>query len=147
MKIQKLLSIILGIIGVVSLIFLFVIINTGDDAIYAGEASGAVDTFIYISYITLFLTIALVVLFVLKGLFSGNIKNTLISVGAFVAVILISYMLSSGTDLDLTAFNSKGLGITEAISKNVGAGLIAFYILGFFAIMSMIFSGLKNLSK
>lgn len=147
MNSQKLLTIILGIIGIISIVFLFVIINVGDEAISAGESSGAVDTFMYISYIILFATIALVLLFVIKGLFSGDIKKTLMSVGAFVAIILISYVLSSGTDLDLTPFNSKGLGITEAVSKNVGAGLIAFYILGFLAIVSMIFSGFKKISN
>jgi hypothetical protein len=147
MNSQKLLTIILGIIGIISIIFLFVIINVGDEAIIAGESSGAVDTFMYISYMILLVTIALVLLFVIKGLFSGNIKKTLMSVGAFVAIIVISYMLSSGTDLDLTQFNVKGLGITEAISKNVGAGLIAFYILGFFAIVSLVFSGFNKISK
>ncbi|MGE5944007.1 MAG: hypothetical protein ACM31G_06675 [Flavobacteriales bacterium] len=147
MNSKKILSIILGIVGIISMIFLFVIINVGDEAIKSGEASGSVDTFMYISYIILFITLAVVLLFVIKGLFSGDIKKTLMSVGAFVAIIVISYILSSGTDLDLTPFNSKGLGITETISKNVGAGLIAFYILGFLAIASMIFSGIKKISK
>lgn len=147
MNSQKLLTIILGIIGIISMVFLFIIINVGDEAISAGEASGSVDTFMYISYIILFATLAIVLFFVVKGLFSGNIKKTLMSVGAFVAIILISYILSSGTDLDLAAFNSKGLGITEAISKNVGAGLIAFYILGFLAIASMVYSGFNKISK
>ncbi|OYX28419.1 MAG: hypothetical protein B7Z06_01715 [Flavobacteriales bacterium 32-35-8] len=147
MNSQKLLTIILGIIGIISMVFLFIIINVGDEAISAGEASGSVDTFMYISYIILFATLAIVLFFVVKGLFTGNIKKTLMSVGAFVAIILVSYILSSGTDLDLTAFNNKGLGITEAISKNVGAGLIAFYILGFLAIVSMVYSGFNKISK
>src|SRR5690606_18712062 len=146
MNSQKLLTIILGIIGIISIIFLFVIINVGDEAIIAGESSGAVDTFMYISYMILLVTIALVLLFVIKGLFSGNMKKTLMSVGAFVSIVVISYMLSSGTDLDLTQFNVKGFGITEAISKNVGAGLIAFYILGLFAIVSLVFSGFNKIS-
>jgi len=144
---QKLLTIILGILGIISMVFLAIIISTGDEAIKQGEGSGSVDTYMYLSYAILFLTIAFVLLFVIKGFFSGNIKKTLMSVGAFLAVILISYILSSGTDLDLTPFNDKGLGITEAISKNVGAGLIAFYILAFLAIASMIFSGFKKISK
>lgn len=147
MNSQKLLSIILGIVGIISIIFLFIIINTGDEAISAGESGGAVDAFMYISYVVLFLTIAIVLLFVLKGLFTGNVKKTLMSVGAFVAIIVISYALASGTDLDLDQFNSKGLGITEAISRNVGAGLIAFYILGALALGSMLFSGFNKISK
>src|SRR5690606_9366360 len=144
---QKLLTIALGILGIISMVFLAVIINIGDEAIKQDEGRGSVDRFMYISYAVLFLTVAFVLLYVIKGLFTGNIKKTLMSVGAFLAVILISYILSSGTDLDLTQFNKKGLGITEAISKNVGTGLIAFYILAFLAIVSMVFSGFKKISK
>lgn len=147
MNSQKILSIILGIIGVISIIFLFIIINVGDQAIISGESSGAVDSLIYISYIVLFATLAIVLFFVIKGLFTGNIKKTLMVLGAFVAIIVISYVLSSGTDLDLTPFNSKGLGITEAVSKNVGAGLIAFYILGFLALVSLIYSGFNKITS
>lgn len=142
MGLHKILKIVAIILSVVGAAFALMIV-AGDDAT-ADSMSGKMLT---VSYLTLALIIVLVVLFVIKGLFAGDIKKTLMSVGAFAAVILISYMLSSGTDLDLSGFNSKGLGITEAISKNVGAGLIAFYILGFLAIVSMIFSGFKKITK
>ncbi|MCF7559315.1 hypothetical protein L3X39_01595 [Sabulilitoribacter multivorans] len=145
MNSQKILTIILGIVGVISAIFLFMIISTGDEAIEAGEASGAVNTFMFIAYAVLFVTLAVVLLFVLKGLFSGNIKKTLMTVGAFLAIVVISYVMSSGSDLDLKPFNDKGLGITEGISKNVGAGLYAFYILGILAIGSMLYGGAKKI--
>lgn len=145
MNSQKILTIIMGVIGVISAIFLFMIISTGDEAIKAGESAGTVNTFMYLGYIVLFLTIAIVLLFVFKGLFAGNIKKTLMTVGAFLAIIIISYVISSGTDLDLKPFNDKGLGITEGISKNVGAGLFAFYILGVVAIGSMLFGGVKKM--
>ena len=145
MNSQKILTIIMGIVGVLSAVFLFMIISAGDDAIKAGESAGTVNTFMYIAYIVLFLTLAIVLLFVLKGLFTGDIKKTLMTVGAFIAVIAISYALSSGTDLDLTPFTDKGLDITEDKSKNVGAGLYAFYILGAIAIGSMLFGGAKKI--
>ena len=145
MNSQKILTIIMGIVGVLSAVFLFMIISTGDDAIKAGESSGTVDTFMYIAYVVLFLTLAIVLLFVIKGLFSGDIKKTLITVGVFAAIIALSYIISSGTDLDLKPFNDKGLGITEGISRNVGAGLYAFYILGAIAIGSMLFGGAKKI--
>ncbi len=145
MNSQKILTILMGIIGVLAMVFLFMIISTGDDAIEAGEGSGTVNTFMYIAYIVLFLTIAIVLLFVIKGLFAGDIKKTLMTVGAFVAVIAISYMMSSGSDLDLTPFTNKGLDVTEATSKYVGTGLYAFYILAFLAIGSMLLSGVKKI--
>jgi len=139
-KIFKIIAIVLSVIGAA---FALLII-AGDEAT-ARSMSG---NMLMVSYAILVIVLVVVLIYVIKGLFSGNIKKTLMSVGAFVGVILISYILSSGTDLDLTPFNSKGLGITEAISKNVGAGLIAFYILGVVAIGSLIFSGLfKKTSK
>jgi len=138
-KILKIVAIILSVLGAA---FALVIISGDEDT--AKSMSG---NMLAVSYVVLALVLALVVIFVIKGLFTGSIKRTLMSVGAFLAIILISYMLSSGTDLDLTEFNRKGLGITEAISKNVGTGLIAFYILAFLAIVSMVFSGFKKISK
>ncbi|MFV9551573.1 hypothetical protein [Algibacter sp. PT7-4] len=145
MNSQKILTIIMGIVGVLSAVFLFMIISAGDEAIKAGESDGAVTTFMYIAYVVLFVTLAAVLLFVLKGLFSGDIKKTLMTVGAFVAIIAISYALSSGTDLDLKPFTDKGLDVTEAKSKNVGAGLYAFYILAALAIGSMLYGGAKKI--
>ncbi|PKQ46823.1 hypothetical protein [Confluentibacter flavum] len=138
-KILKIVAIILSVIGA----GLALVIISGDEA----TAINMSGNMLMVAYVILAIVLILVLIYVIKGLFSGNIKKTLMSVGAFIAVILISYVLSSGTDLDLTPFNSKGLGITEAISKNVGAGLIAFYILGFLAIASMVFSGFKKISK
>ena len=138
-KILKIVGIILSVIAAAFAL----VIMAGDEA----TAESMTGNLLVVSYIILFIVLALVVLFVVKGLFSGNIKKTLMSVGAFLGIILISYILSSGTDLDLSEFNKKGLGITEAISKNVGAGLIAFYILGILAIGSMVFSGFKKISK
>jgi len=137
-KILKIVAIVLSVIGAA---FALMII-AGDEAT-ADSMSGKM---LAVTYVILALILVLVLIFVLKGLFAGEIKKTLMSVGAFVAIILISYLLSSGTDLDLSGFNSKGLGITEAISKNVGAGLIAFYILAVLAIASMVFSGFKKIT-
>ena len=97
------------------------------------------------SFRNLFVVIALIVIYVVKGLFAGNIKKTLTTVGLFLAVILVSYLLSSGTDLNLDKLNEKGLGITEAISKNVGAGLYAFYFLIVTAIVATFLSSAKKL--
>ena len=138
-KILKIVGIVLSIISAVFALMIF----AGDDAT-ADSMSG---NMLVISYIVLAIILVLVLVFMIKGFFAGNVKRTLMSVGAFVGVILISYILSSGTDLDLEPFNSKGLGITESISKNVGTGLIAFYILAVLAIASMAFSGFKKISK
>ena len=132
-KILKYVSYALGIIGT---IFALLII-TGSE--------GMIDNILYVTYVVLFVVIALIVIYVVKGLFAGNIKKTLTTVGLFLAVILVSYLLSSGTDLNLDKLNEKGLGITEAISKNVGAGLYAFYFLIVTAIVATFLSSAKKL--
>ena len=133
-KILKYLAYALGIIGT---IFALMLMMTDSDSM--------IDNILIVTYITLFVVVALILVYVLKGIFAGNIKKTLITVGLFLAVILISYILSSGTDLDLKQFNDKGLGITEGISKNVGAGLYAFYILITIAIITTFLSSAKKL--
>ena len=132
-KILKIVAFALGIIGAI----LVLLIMTGNE--------GMIDNMLYVTYAVLILVIALVLLYVVKGLFAGNIKKTLLTVGAFLAIIVISYALSSGSDLDLKPFNDKGLGITESISKNVGAGLYAFYFLAILAIGSMLLGGAKKI--
>ncbi len=132
-KVIKILAFVLAIVGAVFMLM----IMTGNEAM--------IDNMLAVTYVTLGLVIAFVLLFVVKGFFEGNIKKTLLTLGAFLAIIGVSYALSSGTDLNLKPFTDKGVDITEGDSKMVGAGLIAFYILAFLAIVSMAFSGIKGL--
>lgn len=146
-KIIKILAVALSIVGA---IFLIMIISKGDDAIeaiYSEGGQSAVDYMSYIAYAVLAIILVIVLIFVLKGLFAGNIKKTLISVGLFFGIVIVSYLMSSGTDLDLQPFINKGQDITEATSRNVGAGLYTFYALAVFAIGSMAFSGIKKMIK
>ena len=136
MNTHKIIKIVAFALAILGSIFALMIM-TGSDAM--------IDNILYITYTVLGLVLALVLIFVLKGLATGDIKKTLMTVGAFLVVIAISYGISSGTDLDLQPFNDKGLGITEAISKNVGAGLYAFYVLAVIAIGSMLVGGLKKI--
>ena len=133
-KILKYLAYALGIIGAV---FALLLMTTDSDSM--------IDNILIVTYIVLFVVIALILTYVIKGIFAGNIKKTLTTVGLFLAVILISYIISSGSDLDLKQFNDKGLGITEGVSKNVGAGLYAFYFLAIIAIGATLLSGVKKL--
>ena len=55
--------------------------------------------------------------------------------------------MASGTNLYLQPFIDKGLNVTEATSKNVGAGLYTFYAFAVFAIVVMALSGFKKLVK
>lgn len=136
-KIIKYLAFALGIIGAIFVLM----VMAGDES--AADSMGS--NVLYVTYAVLGLAILLVLVYVLKGLFSGDIKKTLMTVGLFLAIVVISFVMSSGSDLDLTPFTAKGLDITESTSKYVGAGLNAFYILAVVAIGSMLFSGVKKI--
>ncbi|GAA4800463.1 hypothetical protein [Litoribaculum gwangyangense] len=140
MNLHKIIKIVAFALAIIGAIFALMIMAGSDE-----NAESMSGNMLYVAYTVLGIVLLLVVLFVVKGLFAGNIKKTLMTVGAFLAVVIISYVISSGTDLDLKPFNDKGLGITESISKNVGAGLYAFYLLAILAIGSMLYGGAKKL--
>lgn len=138
MGLHRILKIVGMLLSVVGAIFLAMIITKGDEVV---KATGAgVDGFIYVAYFIFALVLFFVIVFGLKGLFSGNIKNTLIVIGVFIAIVLISYILADGTPMEL---NEGGM-LSESGSKWVGAGLYTFYILAFIAIGAMILSGFKK---
>ncbi|MEZ4777861.1 MAG: hypothetical protein R2786_00565 [Flavobacteriaceae bacterium] len=121
------------------------ILSAGDKAIIAGESGGTVNGALYTAYIIFGLVLAAVLIFVLKGVFSGNIKMTLITVGAFLAIVLIGYVMASGSTEGLPLVDNQP--VTESTSKWVGTGLNTFYILALLAIGAMILSGLKRVAK
>lgn len=134
-RIFKIIAIILGVIGS---IYLGMVIYKGDDVITAtGEG---VSGFLIVSYITFGITILLVLLFVLKGLFSGNVKRTLIPIAGFLIVVVISYALADGTPMQLR----EGDALSGSGAKWVETGLYVFYIMGVLAIGSMIYTSIKK---
>ena len=151
---HKGLKIIVAILSLIGIIGLVRIIMTGEEEAKALMASGnnntLFETMSWMAYIIFAIAVVLVIIFVFKNLFSGggNIKNTLIGVGAFVLVLIIGYVMSGGDPLVGTdKYAYDGVLATEGESKFVGGGLIAFYILSVVAIGAMIFSGVKKLIK
>jgi len=139
-KILKIVALVLSLIGIV---FFAMLVSKGDAVI---EQTGeGVDGYIYIAYIMLALVLLFVLIFVIKGIFAGNLKKTLISIGLFLVIGIISYVLASGSIEGLPLVDDKV--ISESSSKWVGTGLYAFYILGIMAIGSMVLSGIKKLTK
>ncbi|MGB5941884.1 MAG: hypothetical protein WBG71_03305 [Leeuwenhoekiella sp.] len=141
-KILKIIGFILAIAGAVWLIR---IILAGDEAIKADAdlQSTLVLPFIYIAYITMAIILAFVIFFVLKNLFTNtaSLKSTLLGVGLFGAVVLISYFLADGVETPMR----DGEVLSASGSKWVGAGIYMFYILAIIAIGAMVFSGVKKL--
>ena len=135
-KILKIVALLLSIAGVVSLAM---IVSNGDDAVKAtGEG---LDGFLYIAYIMFALVLFFVIIFVLKGLMAGDIKKTLITVGAFIVVVIISYVMADGVE----TLMKDGKTLSESGSKWISTGINAFVLLGTIAIGSMVFGGVKKI--
>lgn len=143
MTLHKILKYVALVIGVLGLIFLGRILAAGDDAIEASaDVQGSVlEPMMWISYLVLAVVIALVAIFVIAGLFRGNIKNTIIGIVSFAVVVLVSYLVTTGTEVT----TRDGDIITAGTVHWVGAGLVCFYILAALAILAMVFSGVKKL--
>jgi len=143
---KKVLTILLAIVGVISIIFLIMILATGDEAIKAGESSGTVNTFMYIGYLVFFLTLAFVVIFSLKNIFSDSetMKSTLKGVGIFALLAAICYFgFAKGVETPL----KDGDMLSAGGSKLLGAGLYLFYALLLLAGGSMLIFGIKKMIK
>ena len=150
MNLHKIFKIVAAVLSLAGAIFLVLIISNGDPAIEAaydaGDSTSAVDNMAFVAYIIFGLVLAFVIIFVIKNLFTdtGSLKSTLIGLGAFVGILVIAYVLSGG---DPTVYkHSEGVA-TDTASHLVGAGLVAFYILGVLAIGSILFTGAKKLIK
>lgn len=143
MTLHKILKYIALVIGVVGLILWARVLMAGDDAIEnsADVQASVVTPFLYVAYIVFAIIVLLVLFFVIKGLFSGDIKRTLISVGAFIVVIGIAYVLTDGTEKTL----SDGTTLSANADHWVGAGLVTFYILAACAVLLMLLSGVRKL--
>lgn len=146
MTIYKILKYLAAVIGVVGLILLGRILWTGNDAIEnsASVQASVVDPFMIVAYLVFAVIVILVLFFVIKGLFTGKIKNTLISIGIFAAVVLLAYLLADGGAM---YDRNNEQTVSDSGSKWVSTGLITFYILAAIAIGAMVISGVKKLIK
>jgi len=146
MNSQKILALVIAIVGLVSVAFLAMIITAGDEAIKLGDSGGTVNTFLYIGYTVLLLTLAFVVIFSLKNIFTNSdvLKSTLRGVGIFAIIAVICYFgLAAGEE---TALKDGGT-LSAGGSKLLGAGLWLFYTLLLIAGGSMLFFGIKKMIK
>lgn len=144
---NKILKIVAIIISILAAVWLVRIILAGDTAIAnsADLQDSLVTPFIYIAYVIFGIALVFVIIFVLKNLFSNakSLKSTLIGLGAFAAVIVISYLLASGKEVSMR----DGEVLSAAGSRWVETGIYAFYILTVIAVGTMVFSGVKKLAK
>ena len=148
MKLQNIIKIISAIIGLLAAFFLLRIIGIGDDEIKMAATVGdfgAVSPLVELARIVLIITISVTLIFTLLGLFSDSakLKKASISVGLFIVVIAISYLLSDGVETPL----KDGEVLSASGARWVGTGIRTFYILALIAISLMLFSGVNKILK
>ena len=148
MKIQNIIKIVSAVIGILAAFFLLRIIGIGDEDIKMAANMGdfgAVSPLVELARIVLLITVAVTLIFTLLGLFSDpeKLKKASISIGLFLIVIAISYILSDGVETPL----KDGDVLSASGSKWVGTGIRTFYILAIVAIGLMLFSGVSKIVK
>tara|TARA_B100000929_G_C15447389_1_gene400024 strand:+ start:585 stop:1034 length:450 start_codon:yes stop_codon:yes gene_type:complete len=148
MNIQKTTTLLSASLGVLGLIFLALIIVQGDDAIEMSAMQGDYGTVSYIIYLAQFIlliTVLITLFFSLKNLASdkGNLKKSLMFIGAFAVVILVAYLFSSGEETPM----QDGKMLSAAGARIVETGIRTFYFLTIIAVGAMAFHSVKKLIK
>ena len=145
LKITKIGCIALGILGI---IFLFIVFATGDDTIKMSAASGefgVITPIILLSQLILLIAIIVTLVFSLRGLAKdrAKMKSALTSAGLFLAVVVVAFFLSSGVETPMR----DGKVLSAMGSRLVGTGINVFFILTIIAVGLMVFPGTKKIFK
>ncbi len=148
MKIQKLVTYLALLLGVLGMFFQGMIIFKGNDAIKSaamGGDYGTVSLMVGLAFIILIVVVAVTVIFSLITLGSNpaKLKRAIISIASFGLIILIGYLFSSG---DITPLKD-GEMLSASGSRWVETGLRTFYFLAIIAIGLMFYSGVKKFIK
>ena len=141
---QKIVKIVLLVIGLVGLICWFMLPGREVPATEAID-NGAMNTMFLLTYLLLAIAVIVSLLFTLKNLFSNpaSLKKTLYIIVGLAVVVGISYAISSGTDV---ADEYKAMS-DESTIKKIGMGLNVFFILTVVAVGSMLWGGIKKMSS
>ena len=135
-------------LGVLGLILQVVILSQGDDVIKLNALSGnygIVSTMITLALLVLAITVILTLIFSFSNLASDGkkLKKALISMGVFVAVVLIAFLFSTGSETPL----KNGEMLSAAGSRWIETGLRTFYFLVFIAVGAMLYTGIARFKK
>lgn len=148
MNTQKIFTYSALVLGVIGLILQVTILSQGDDVIKLNALSGdygVVSTMVSLALLVLAITVVLTLVFSLGNLASDKkkLKKALISIGAFVAVVLVAFLFSTGTETPL----KDGEMLSAAGSRWIETGLRTFYFLVYIAVGAMLYTGIVRLKK
>lgn len=104
------------------------------------------DLVMYWTYILLAITVILLLVFPIKSFITNPKKGFrfLIAVVGFIIIYGISYALASG-ETNATIYEVQN--ISTSVSRLIGAGMIMTFIIGGFALLGLIISGLLKAFK
>ena len=141
MNLHKVTKIAAIVISILSLVALGGLMATSDS-----EDNSWISPLIYLSYVILLACIVVVLIYVFKNLLSNkeNLKKTLIYIGVFFGVVLVSFILADGTEIKSA---SNEIIASESTSKWVSTGLNTFYLLAIVAIGTMFWTGFNKIKK
>jgi NADH:ubiquinone oxidoreductase subunit 6 (subunit J) len=148
MNMQKIFTYTALVLGVVGLILQAIILSQGNDVIKLNALSsdyGVVSTMVTLALLVLAITVVLTLVFSFGNLASDGkkLKKALISIGAFIAVVFVAFLFSTGTETPL----KDGDMLSAAGSRWIETGLRTFYFLVFIAIGAMLYTGIARLKK
>ncbi|MGB5460703.1 MAG: hypothetical protein WBM91_11760 [Eudoraea sp.] len=145
---NKIVKIVLVVLGALSAILWYQL--PGRD-VPASEAvgSGAMNFMFIITYLLLAIAVAVSLLFTLKSLFANpqSLKKTLMVIGGFIVVVIISYVLASGTDVSIEEMANRGIATSETTIRRIGTGLNMFFLLVLIALVAMALGAFKNMTN
>ena len=148
MNIQKITNILAIGLGVLGLIFLVLIISAGDDKIEMDAMNGDygfVAAIIYLAFLVLAIVVLSTVVFSVMNLVSdkNKLKKAGISIGSFLLVIIIAFVLSEGVETPM----QDGKVLSASGSRWVETGIRTFYLLTLIAGGIMIYNSVRNMFK
>ena len=137
-KIAKYAAIGLGVIGVILWIALSLSDNSND------PNNGTMQALFVLTYVLLAIALAAVIFSAAQNILASpkELKKTLIYTGAFVVVLILAYVLSSG-DVEANA-SEEVKKASDSVRKWTSTGLIALYILVVGAIAALVASNVKK---
>ena len=107
-----------------------------------------IDFGLYATYALIGICVVMILLFAIGRIAKNpaGAKSALIGIIGLAVLVGVAFALSTGTDV---ASNPKlaGMEITEETSRQVGAGLMVFYILAGLAILSILYVEVTRLFK
>lgn len=145
MNLYKILKYVAALIGVIGVALMIWLLSVGPDD-FKGSADlqeSILNPYVFIAYLILGLAIVSVIVFtVMKLIDGGGVKQTLMSLGAFVVVFLISFLAASSKEISYP----NGSHISASGAKWMNTGINMLYILLILAIVVMVVSSVRNLT-